>query len=328
MPIISVIMPAFNAEEYIEEAIRSILDQTFQDYELIILNDGSTDKTLEIIRTFDDSRIVLIDSDYNQGLVAQLNFGINAAQGQLIARMDADDACHPTRLQVQHDYLQANPEVGLCATFTERFGNERGVIKTFSEDAALRFSLLFGTPIQHGSVMFRKRLIDQHNLTYEAEYFPSEDYGLWVKMSRFTKLHVLPNVLSYYRVSPGQITNLKFNDQMSIADGIARSHFNHDYFEITNENEMYYEVFRWKRSLRTQSVSGYLRFLAALDQCPDRQDNDNKWSFMVCRHFVQQAVKFKLWNSILLAFTIWPSLLVVRVVLDLIYDSGLSKERK
>ena len=119
MPVVSVIMPVFNGEAHLKEAIESILTQTFDDFELIIVNDGSKDRSGEIIRSFTDKRIRYMENDQNRGLIYSLNRAIDTAVGRYIARMDADDVCFPDRLEVQKKWLERNPCTSVVASFSE-----------------------------------------------------------------------------------------------------------------------------------------------------------------------------------------------------------------
>ncbi|MBN2350326.1 MAG: glycosyltransferase [Bacteroidales bacterium] len=164
--LVSVVLPVYNGEKYIKEAIKSVLAQTYTDYELIIVNDGSTDGSLEIIKTFTDSRIVIIDQE-NKGLPASLNMAIQRAKGDLIARMDADDVCMENRFKEQVDFMKSHPDcvvVGSNAIETDEAGNEIYVsdLPREAEDIReiLQHRLNIGKPFMpfyHSSTMFRKK---------------------------------------------------------------------------------------------------------------------------------------------------------------------------
>ncbi|MEQ8712805.1 MAG: glycosyltransferase family A protein [Cyclobacteriaceae bacterium] len=325
MPAISVIMPAFNAEPYIGEAISSILRQDFADFELIILNDGSEDDTLGVIHSFSDRRIVLINSDVNRGLVSQLNHGLKVANAPIIARMDADDTCHESRLRLQYNYLLGHPEVGFCATYTRKIGTEKGLIKTFEHDTQLRFAMLFGTPIHHGAVMMRKDVLVKHGLTYRQNAYPSEDYDLWIRMMRFTKLHVIPKTLSNYRIRPGQITEQNSNDQFSRADTLARDHFSSDYFVLGEEWEECYRTFKWRTPLDERTYEKYFAFLGYLINNPMLLARVSQWKFMVYRHLVQQIIHYRFWKGVSRILTSWSLPTLGAVLIHLVGESVRSK---
>lgn len=166
MPLISVVMPVYNAELYLDEAIQSITNQTYKKFEFIIINDGSTDKSLEIIKKYKDeySRIVLISRE-NKGLVFSLNEGISKAKGKYIARMDADDISLSTRLEEQVAFMEENQEIGVCGSWVEVFGDNRKntIWKMPKSNEELKTRLLFSVPVAHPSVMMRKEILDKYN---------------------------------------------------------------------------------------------------------------------------------------------------------------------
>lgn len=200
-PLVSVVLSVYNAEKYIGEAIESILVQSYENFELIIINDGSTDKSLEIISAFNDNRILLINRE-NKGLIASLNEGISRAQGAYIARMDADDIAMTERLAVQVDFMHKHPDIGICGTALHVFGENthEHVWKLPLEDKYIKAQLLFSSALAHPTVMMRKSLIDHYRLTYNPSFKHAEDYELWTRFSHYTKMANLPEVLLKYRV--------------------------------------------------------------------------------------------------------------------------------
>lgn len=197
--LVSVIMPVYNAENFVEEAIQSIIDQTYTNFEFLIFNDASTDRSLEIIQTFSDSRIKLFNYKKNTGYLKHLNEGLKLAEGKYIARMDADDISLPDRLLKQVQFMETHPEVGVCGTAIEIFG-DRNEVKTHVEHhKEIKLELLLRSPIVHPSVVIRKSLMDNYNLNYDSNFYTAEDYHLWVQLSTKTRLHNLQEVLLRYR---------------------------------------------------------------------------------------------------------------------------------
>lgn len=208
MVLLSVILPVFNSETFVEEAIRSVLDQTFSDFELIVIDDGSTDKSGEIVLGFDDPRIVYLRNETNQGLVFSLNRGLEIAKGDYIARMDADDICYPERFHRQILSLDQNPSIGLCASkaaLIDSFGKR--IVKVFFPkiNAPIPWEILWHNPIVHPSVMFRKKILNSEREWYRLEEYPAEDYGLWCRLIAHNKMLILDEELLYYRISPDGI---------------------------------------------------------------------------------------------------------------------------
>lgn len=207
-PLVSVVMPVHDAERFVGEAIRSMLEQTFTDFELIVVNDGSTDGSQGIISSFHDPRVRLINQA-NQGIGAALNNGIAAARCELIARMDADDVSAPDRLAKQAEFLQAHPHIGILgtwATIEDIAGVSKGCLEHPTDDARIRYALLFDTPFVHPSVMFR-RSVFLEDVGYSSAPGVFEDFELWSRMIRRTQGANLPEHLLRYRLVPGSFSH-------------------------------------------------------------------------------------------------------------------------
>lgn len=201
-------MPAYNAEKYLREAIDSILSQTFTDFEFIIINDGSTDSTKDIILSYTDPRIIYLENEQNSGICVTLNKGLDAARGTYIARMDADDISLPDRFQKQVAYLSTHPEIGVLGTDIEVFGDsiqpyEFRQLHTPEECSA---GLIFNSCFAHPSVMMRRHVLESFNLRYKDKFRGLEDYELWWQLNKLCKLNNLPEILLRYRHHPGQET--------------------------------------------------------------------------------------------------------------------------
>lgn len=216
-------MPCYNVEKYVHTAIKSILNQTYKNFEFLILDDGSTDKTKNIIKSIDDERIILFECDLNQGLVKQLNKGISAAKGEYIARMDADDWAHPDRLTIQVNYLLKNPDVGVCGTDINLWdGNKiKGTWKFPISDQEIKTRLFFKCPFAHPSVIYRKSLFNNNAEVYNSSYFPAEDYELWLRLKTKTSFHNINKTLLKYRISPNSISNTQSDKQSEKAFEIS-----------------------------------------------------------------------------------------------------------
>ena len=166
---VSVLMPAYNAAEHIREAIDSILEQTFTDFEFLIINDGSTDNAVDIISEYDDPRIKLVHNDGNKGLIYSLNYGLEIAQGKYIARMDADDIAMDTRLEKQVRFLEDNPDTSILGTAFIFMGTPHEIHHpNYNEE--IRIKLLDDGAFAHPTVMMRKDSIDLNNIRYNADY--------------------------------------------------------------------------------------------------------------------------------------------------------------
>lgn len=217
-------MPVYNAEKFLRIAIDSILNQTFKDFEFIILNDGSTDSSLEIIRSYHDSRIKLIHNEVNMGYCAKLNEGLEAASGKYIARMDNDDISLAQRFERQVAFLESNEEFGLCCCNAAVI-DDNGILinsKMFPKDEApLEWQMLWTNPVAHPTVMYRKELVDKHQLVYDNDMYPADDYDLWCKMGAITRLYRLDDVLFKYRVLGGSAYHSNFQKAVDKSNQIS-----------------------------------------------------------------------------------------------------------
>lgn len=227
-PRVTVLMSVYNGEKYLREAVDSIFGQTFGDFEFIIINDGSTDKTQEILDTYKDPRIVQINQD-NMGLTGSLNKGLHIARGEYIARMDSDDISLPHRLERQLSFMDANPEIGICGSWVEIIG-EKGESKDTwrypTEPGAIRCKMLFESALAHPSVMMRRTLFLERGLCYNKSYTRSQDYELWVRASRYTSLANIGEVLLLYRLHTSQVGRQSTVEQQSFADQIRLEQLN------------------------------------------------------------------------------------------------------
>jgi len=211
-PKITVLMPVYNCEMFVKEAVESILNQTYVDFELLIIDDASTDSTVSIIKSFNDSRIKLIKKKLNTGLTNSLNQGLKLAKGKYIARMDGDDVSLPLRLAKQVTYLEANPEVVLCGTSYEIIDEEkRTIIPEKHND--IKLALLKDNCIAHPSVMIRKKILEEFSIFYDAAKEPAEDYALWIQLLSVGKLHNLQEVLLKYRMHNSSVSRKRDEEQ-------------------------------------------------------------------------------------------------------------------
>ena len=222
-PLISVLLPVYNAELFLKEAIDSVLDQTYANFELIIINDGSVDGSENIIFSFDDKRIRYVKNDENLGITKTLNKGISLAQGKYIARMDADDICLPCRLMKQFLFLEQHQDIGLCGTWIDTI-NERneitGKVINQTKPEFIKIHLLFSTPIAHPSVFARAELLKEN--LYDDVLF-AEDYDLWCRLSTKSKLANIPEFLLYYRWHNSNISQEKVELQQANKSRITKN---------------------------------------------------------------------------------------------------------
>ena len=205
---VSVIMPAFNAEKYISEAIDSILNQTFTDFEFIIINDGSTDKTAEIVKSYKDDRIIFLDNEENKGIVYTLNKGLEISTGTYIVRMDADDISLENRIEKQVDFMEKNLDTGVLGSSIKMFGEgiQSTIVSYATDSNMIKANLIFHSCLAHPSVIIRKSVLNDYKLKYDSDYHGREDFKLWWDISEVSKINSLSDVLLCYRMHSNQIT--------------------------------------------------------------------------------------------------------------------------
>ncbi len=212
-PQVTVLLPVFNAAEYLKDAVDSILNQTFKDFELLVIEDGSTDDSLSILKSYNDPRIKIIEHTQNEGLIKTLNEGLRIATGKYIVRMDADDVSLPDRLAHQVKFMNAHPDVSVVGTYFKDIYGKVKVAKTPVSHEALKSQLFFSCALAHPTVIIRKSDFEKHQFFYDADFPHAEDYELWVRVSRKLKIANLPKVLLKYRFHQQQVSSKHNNTQ-------------------------------------------------------------------------------------------------------------------
>lgn len=211
-PIISVVMPVYNCSNYINLAIESILNQTFEKFEFIIINDASTDDTLIKILEYDDPRIVLLENTTQKGICECINYGISISKGKYIARMDGDDISHNTRFEHQFVFMEENPSVGILGTWYTILGTN-DIIKMPVKHEAIVLDMLEYSPLAHPTIFLRKSVLKDLITIYDQQYIYAEDYELWSRLILTTRAENLPICLLAYRKHDNQSSNLYFLEQ-------------------------------------------------------------------------------------------------------------------
>lgn len=256
--LVTVFIPMYNSENYIKETLESIIKQTYTNLEILIIDDGSTDKSVEIVRTFNDSRIKLLLNESNKGIPYTRNRGLKNAKGKYIALMDADDIAIKTRIESQVKYLDNHKDVDVVASNIQYICNNwiknliykvNTYFKKGLSDKQVKMMMIFKSPIANPSAMIRKKTITDLNLVYDENCFIAQDYSFWVEMIiKDCKLIVLKNVLLKYRTDHMNITklsslnkkNMRKNIVFSIKNRIL-SHFGVNISE--DEKYLFFEFF-------------------------------------------------------------------------------------
>jgi glycosyltransferase involved in cell wall biosynthesis len=266
-PKVTVLMPVYNAELYLKDAIDSMLQQTFTDFEFLIIDDGSTDASISIIESYSDSRIRLVKNEKNLGISATLNKGIELATCELIARMDADDISYPDRLQKQYDYMLCHPKCALLSSWVRVITHDGDYVRLEKYRSNFYFyNLTFECWIYHPSVIFRREYVmdvGMYSMTY------SEDYDLFWKLSVQYEIGNLAEPLLDYRLSPTSLHTVLRKEEYDItSEGIVMRNLRHymgDQFEISKP---YLECLRhnFVPLLQAGNVQDIIKCIGILDK--------------------------------------------------------------
>ena len=292
-PYVSVLMPCYNAEKHLEEAISSILNQTYTDFEIVAIDDCSSDQTLEILHRFAeiDKRIKVYKNDENLKLVKTLNKGVNLCKGKYIARMDSDDIALPQRLEKEVQYLDEHNDYGIVSTQFSTFYDSPEKLYPYTnptEFEELQSYLLFKSGICHPASMIRKTVFTDLGLQFEEQYLHVEDYAFWSKALYKTKLgNIGGESLLLYRVHPSQVSSmyedlqrqnkksvfkihcqqlgLNYSDEaLDIYASVAEANPTHSSFEYLNKCEQFMKALITKNETEPFCSSVFLNNMLAL----------------------------------------------------------------
>jgi glycosyltransferase involved in cell wall biosynthesis len=235
-PPVTVLLPVHNGERFVGEAVAGILAQTWRDFELIVVDDASTDDTARIVASTGDPRVTLLRMPVQAGVAASLNEGLRVAHGEFVARQDADDVSLPLRLERQLDAFAADPSLALVGTRAERIdehGRSLGTVERSLEDVSIRWYGLLDNPMIHTSVMFRRATVWDALGGYDAAAYPlSQDFALWSRVVRAHRAANLADRLVRYRVLPTSVSNTQAID----AAGLPSTRFAAIVRRIVGEN--------------------------------------------------------------------------------------------
>jgi glycosyltransferase involved in cell wall biosynthesis len=200
LPLLTVLMPNYNNGPFLKEAIDSILDQTYTDFIFIIIDDGSTDNSVELIKSYRDSRIKFIQKEKNSGIVDALNRGLEQVETKYIVRMDADDRSVPERLQILVDFMEKNPEVDICGSQMQFFGNAHNITNYYTDKNKLKAQLIYNSPVSHPTVIIRTQVLRAHSIFYRSVHPYMEDYDLFFRLKNVATFANIDKALYHYRL--------------------------------------------------------------------------------------------------------------------------------
>lgn len=237
-PLVTVLMPAYNAGLYIGEAIDSILSQTYTNFEFLIINDGSTDNTVAVIESYNDPRIRLVSNDKNRGLIYSLNRGLELARGKYIARMDADDITVDIRFEIQVKFLEAHPDIDILGTALVYLDTPYEIHHPLYHDDII-IGLIDNSTIAHATIMMRTETVIAKKLIYEEEYKHIEDYRFWLQaVIKGVKFANIDNVFYQYRTHPEQVCSVNYELQERTKEPVRLAYLSHFFGNEMTQEEL------------------------------------------------------------------------------------------
>lgn len=277
-PLVSVILPCYNAEKFIEASIASIISQTYSNLEIIAIDDSSTDNTFSILQILskNDNRIKILHNEKNAGLVFSLNKGIVNAKGKYIARMDADDISLPQRIEKQIKFMEQHTDVALCGSgylIINSENKETGKISLPSENEEIKAALLFTNAFAHPTVVIRKEILERCGL-YEEGLVPAEDYELWIRIAENYKIANIPAYLLKYRVHESNLTLTKKENQKHAFEIILNKHA--EAFGYAEPFIVYHVKFlngSWNKRSSIKEIKGFKNWKEVLIE------KNSRWEF-------------------------------------------------
>ena len=242
-PKVSVIMPVYNGEKYIGKAINSILNQTFKDFELILIDDCGQDRSMDIARVYAeiDDRIRIIYNETNKGIAFSRNVGLDTCKGQYIAIMDDDDISSDDRLFKQADFLDNNPQYDVVGGKAQWIDGEGKVIKqeidVLKDEKMIKTMFLFYNIFNNSEVMFRKEIIDKNNIKYEDKLLGMEDFKFWIRISKIGSITNIDDLVLLHRMTPNnetnRVVNKKKNERRELFASLQRYSLSLSGFNLT-----------------------------------------------------------------------------------------------
>ena len=215
-PKVSVILPVYNSQNYVGEAISSVLSQSYTDFEFLIIDDCSTDESASVIKKFSDERIQFYQNEENLGYIKSLKLLLNICQGAFIVRHDNDDFSSKDRILNQVSFLEMNPDHLICGSNCRVFGKKNAFSFLPQTDSECRVYMMFNSPFYHPSVCFSRKVFSEHQLSYNSDLMPAEDYDMWIRISKFGKMANLPSIEFNLRTHDNNTSSMNSQKQKNI----------------------------------------------------------------------------------------------------------------
>lgn len=302
-PLVSVCIPVYNRGKFIKAAVESVLSQTYQNFEIIIVDDGSTDNSIAVVKSIEDSRIKLFKNAVNKGVVYSRNRYLEEASGDYIAVLDSDDTWLPSKLEKQIKFFRENPDYGICGTTALRkySDGKKEIWKYPIKDGEIRVRLLWGSSIIHSSMMINTRLLKKYSVKYSKDRKQAEDYDLIRQIAKYGKLYNLEEVLLWYNIHEDQFTSSAKLEQVSETFKVTLLYIKDLGLTLTEKQKgAYFKVFTYKYDLskdellELQIVFEHLN--EQLDEKPILKNNISKQWFLAC-YYSTTKNGFEAWKS-------------------------------
>ncbi|MEG2293307.1 MAG: glycosyltransferase family A protein [Carnobacterium sp.] len=247
LPLVTIFIPLYNGENYIKETLESAISQSYSNLDILVINDGSTDSGLNIVKSFSDPRIRIIENKKNSGIAYTRNRGLQEAKGLYIAFLDADDIALPNRIETQVSYMERNIDVVATSTYYTTFGSlVKKQIKPPTDFADIKLDLMFTNPIGNSTAMVRKKSITEFGIIYKP-YIYGEDYDFWFQLTKIGKIVTLPEKLVRYRVGHESITKTtessRHQERRTTLATIHEEVLNHYDFDLSPAELTLYNTF-------------------------------------------------------------------------------------
>tara|TARA_Y100001935_G_C17257830_1_gene484660 strand:+ start:42 stop:1067 length:1026 start_codon:yes stop_codon:yes gene_type:complete len=293
--LVSFIMPVYNGASFLSSTIESILNQTYENFELLILDDCSTDNSIEIIKSFNDKRIKLYQNKENGGYIKGLNFLIQNSRGDYIARNDQDDISLPERIYKQLKLFKKKPKLSIVGGQIKTFGKNHKKISYPTSVSDCRSHLLFNTCLHHPTVIFKRKAIEGFiNKLYDENKKPSEDYDLWTRLSLFLEIENVPDIVLKYRIHQNNYSTLHSEKQFENNLAIRKKYFN-KYLKIsinTNENILMNKII-YNQDISKKDIFELSVFLNRIKTFSKNHNDYSSISQTISFYWLKSIINFK-----------------------------------
>lgn len=269
--IASFLVPAYNADQYIIETLNSLSNQTYTDFNILVIDDGSSDSTLSLLLEYDDDRLYVLKNEKNIRLVATLNKGLDVLTSKYIIRMDADDLITYNRLEKLISFMEKNPQVDICGSALQYIGKRRDVIRFKEKNEEIKASIPFHSIMPHATVIFKTSHLEKFGIRYSERHIHMEDADLWFRIHEFTHFSNISEVLYFYRWEGQNITQKTVNTRFERELVYFSNVYSKLGIPVTKEQIANWIKKNTSKKLKRKSISNSLKFLQQIDRWNDKK---------------------------------------------------------